>query len=75
MYKRRVLGNNTGQLLGGALGVLDIFGSHIDDSSVTGIPGGYTAVSYTHLNMVYDSATDTIYVYNRYQLELMKEED
>uniref|UniRef100_UPI003FEEB9A2 Cna B-type domain-containing protein n=1 Tax=Holdemanella porci TaxID=2652276 RepID=UPI003FEEB9A2 len=32
-----VLGNNTGQLLGGALGVMDIFGSHIDDSKVTGI--------------------------------------
>ena len=27
---------NIGQLLGGDLGVLDIFGSHIDDSSVTG---------------------------------------
>ena len=45
MEKLDVLGNNTGQLLGGALGVLDIFGSHIDDSSVTGIPGGYTVQS------------------------------
>ena len=45
MEKLDVLGNNTGQLLGGALGVLDIFGSHIDDSSVTGVPGGYTVQS------------------------------
>ena len=45
MEKLDVLGNNTGQLLGGALGVLDFFGSHIDDSSVTGIPGGYTVQS------------------------------
>lgn len=45
MEKLDVLGNNTGQLLGGALGVLDIFGSHIDNSSVTGIPGGYTVQS------------------------------
>ena len=40
-----VLGDNTGQLLGGALGVMDIFGSHIDDSIVTGINGGYTVQS------------------------------
>ena len=40
-----VLGNNTGQLLGGDLGVMDIFGSHIDDSTVTGINGGYTVQS------------------------------
>ena len=40
-----VLGNNTGQLLGGALGVMDIFGSHIDDSTVKGINGGYTVQS------------------------------
>lgn len=40
-----VLGNNTGQLLGGALGVMDIFGSHIDDSKVIGINGGYTVQS------------------------------
>ena len=40
-----VLGDNTGQLLGGALGVMDIFGSHIDDSKVTGINGGYTVQS------------------------------
>lgn len=40
-----VLGNNTGQLLGGALGVMDVFGSHIDDSTVTGINGSYTVQS------------------------------
>ena len=45
MEKLDVLGDKFGQLLGGALGVLDIFGSHIDDSSVTGIPGGYTVQS------------------------------
>ena len=45
LEKLDVLGDNAGQLLGGALGVLDIFGSHIDDSSVTGIPGGYTVQS------------------------------
>ena len=40
-----VLGNNTGQLLGGALGVMDIFGSHIDDCTVTGTDDGYTVQS------------------------------
>lgn len=40
-----VLGNNTGQLLGGALGVMDIFGSHIDDCSVSGTSEGYTVQS------------------------------
>ncbi len=40
-----VLGDNFGQLLGGALGVMDIFGSHIDDSTVTGNNGGYTVQS------------------------------
>lgn len=45
MEKLDVLGDKFGQLLGGALGVLDIFGSHIDDSSVAGIPGGYTVQS------------------------------
>lgn len=44
MEKLDVLGDKFGQLLGGALGVLDIFGSHIDDSSVTGVPGGYTVL-------------------------------
>lgn len=45
MEKLDVLEDKSGQLLGGALGVLDIFGSHIDDSSVTGVPGGYTVQS------------------------------
>lgn len=40
-----VLGNNKGQLLGGALGVMDIFGSHIDDCAVTGTDDGYTVQS------------------------------
>lgn len=40
-----VLGDNTGQLLGGALGVMDIFGSHIDDCSVSGTRNGYTVQS------------------------------
>ena len=43
--KLDVLGNNSGALLGGALGVLDTFGSHIDDSIVTGVNGGYTVQS------------------------------
>lgn len=40
-----VLGNNKWQLLGGAAGVLDVFGSHIEDSSVAGVDGGYTVQS------------------------------
>ena len=40
-----VLGDNKGQLLGGALGVLNIFGSHIDDCTVTGTDDGYTVQS------------------------------
>ena len=40
-----VLGDSTGQLLGGALGIMDIFGSHIDDCTVTGTDDGYTAQS------------------------------
>lgn len=40
-----VLGDNSGQLLGGALGVLDVFGSHIDDCTVTGFTDGYTVQS------------------------------
>lgn len=43
--KIEVLGDNTGQLLGGALGVMDIFGSHIDDCTVTGTDDGYTVQS------------------------------
>lgn len=45
LNKVDVFGNNYAQLLGGALGVLDVFGSHIDDSTVTGINGGYTVQS------------------------------
>ena len=40
-----VIGDNKGQLLGGALGVMDIFGSHIDDCSVSGTSDGYTVQS------------------------------
>ena len=40
-----VLGDNKWQLLGGAVGVLDVFGSHIEDSSVSGIKDGYTVHS------------------------------
>lgn len=40
-----VIGDNTGQVLGGALGVMDIFGSHIDDCAVTGTDDGYTVQS------------------------------
>ena len=40
-----VIGDNTGQLLGGALGVMGIFGSHIDDCAVTGTDDGYTVQS------------------------------
>lgn len=45
LSKVDVLGNSTWQLLGGAVGVLSVFGSHIDDSSVSGIDGGYTVQS------------------------------
>lgn len=45
LNKVDVLGNNHWQLLGGAAGVLDVFGSHVDDSRVSGIEGGYTVQS------------------------------
>lgn len=45
LNKIDVLGNNSWQLLGGAAGVLDVFGSHIEDSRVTGVDGGYTVQS------------------------------
>ena len=45
LNKIDVLGNNSWQLLGGAAGVLDVFGSHIEDSSVAGVDGGYTVQS------------------------------
>lgn len=40
-----VLGDSRGQLLGGALGVMDIFGSHIDNCNVSGTSDGYTVQS------------------------------
>ena len=45
LNKIDVLGDNNWQLLGGAAGVLDVFGSHIEDSSVAGVDGGYTVQS------------------------------
>lgn len=45
LNKIDVLGNNKWQLLGGTAGVLDVFGSHIEDSSVAGVDGGYTVQS------------------------------
>ena len=45
LNKIDVLGNNSWQLLGGAAGVLDVFGSHIEDSNVDGVDGGYTVQS------------------------------
>ena len=50
----------------------------IDNENIWNFPsdftGSITSSSEHTDNMVYDSATDTIYVYNRYQLELMKGE-
>lgn len=40
-----IIGDNAGQVLGGALGIMDIFGSHIDDCTVTGAGDGYTVQS------------------------------
>ena len=40
-----IIGDNAGQVLGGALGIMDIFGSHIDDCTVTGTDDGYTVQS------------------------------
>ena len=45
LNKIDVFGDNKWQLLGGAAGVLDVFGSHIEDSSVAGVDGGYTVQS------------------------------
>lgn len=45
LNKMDVLGDNKWQLLGGAAGVLDVFGSHIEDSRVAGVDGGYTVQS------------------------------
>ena len=50
----------------------------IDNENVWNFPsdftGSITSSSERTGNIVYDSVTDTIYVYNRYQLELMKGE-
>ncbi len=40
-----LIGDNAGQVLGGALGIMDIFGSHIDDCTVIGTDDGYTVQS------------------------------
>lgn len=45
LNKIDVLGDNFGALLGGSLGVLDVFGSNINDSQVCGYDGGYTVQS------------------------------
>ena len=45
LSKIDVLGDNFESLLGGSLGVLDVFGSVIQDSQVTGYDGGYTVQS------------------------------
>ena len=41
------LGTSALNLLGATAGVLDIWGSHVGDSHVTGIPDGYTCLLYT----------------------------
>ena len=51
------LGTDALNLLGATAGVLDIWGSHVGDSHVTGIPDGYT-VTATHHGDNYGKATD-----------------
>lgn len=51
------LGTDALNLLGATAGVLDIWGSHVGDSRVTGIPDGYT-VTATHHGDNYGKATD-----------------
>ena len=51
------LGTDALNLLGATAGVLDIWGSHVGDSRVTGIPDGYT-VTATHHGDTYGKATD-----------------
>lgn len=51
------LGTSALKLLGATAGVLDIWGSHVGDSHVTGIPDGYT-VTATHHGDDYGKATD-----------------
>ena len=42
------LGTDALNLLGATAGVLDIWGSHVGDSHVTGIPDGYTVTATHH---------------------------
>lgn len=51
------LGTDALNLLGATAGVLDIWGSHVGDSRVIGIPDGYT-VTATHHGDNYGKATD-----------------
>ena len=51
------LGTDALNLLGATAGVLDIWGSHVGDSRVTGIPDGYT-VTAAHHGDNYGKATD-----------------
>lgn len=51
------LGTDALNLLGATAGVLDIWGSYVGDSRVTGIPDGYT-VTATHHGDNYGKATD-----------------
>lgn len=51
------LGTDALNLLGATAGVLDIWGSHVGDSRVIGIPDGYT-VTATHHGDTYGKATD-----------------
>lgn len=51
------LGTSALNLLGATAGVLDIWGSHVGDSHVTGIPDGYT-VTATHHGDTYGKAND-----------------
>ena len=51
------LGTDALNLLGATAGVLDIWGSHVGDSRVTGVPDGYT-VTATHHGDNYGKATD-----------------
>ena len=44
-------------ILGATVGVLDVWGAHVERSSVAGVSGGYT-VSSTHHGADYDAATD-----------------
>lgn len=51
--------NNAGvnKILGATAGVLDVWGAHVERSSVAGVSGGYT-VSSTHHGADYGAATD-----------------